>query len=209
MNNYTVLPNGVIKQKTICKITYDYNYSDKYNAYGEKGNYLSHLRLGVLTGLLKQYPSSIVDVGYGNGAFMKACKTIIPSVIGCDLSNYPVPDGCIKKNLLDIGKVDVVCFFDSLEHFEDPTIIKDLDTEYIFISVPWCHNLSDEWFLQWYHRRENEHLFHFNDTSLIRFFDECGYECIYTGCYEDAIRKNAAVNPLQNILSGLFKKRNT
>jgi hypothetical protein len=108
MENYIKLENGVIKQKTIKKITYDYDYSNKYNNYGEKGNYLSHLRLGVLTGLLKRYPTSIVDVGYGNGAFLEACIRAIPTVIGCDISDYPVPDGCSKKKLADIGSVEVV-----------------------------------------------------------------------------------------------------
>ncbi len=207
MDNYVILPNGVIKQKEVRKITYDHAYSDRYNSYGEKANYLSYLRLGVLTGLLGKTPNSIVDVGYGNGAFLRACVQAIPTVIGCDLSDYPVPEGSIKKNLSEIGHVDVVCFFDSLEHFDEIDVVKDLDTDYIFISVPWCHNLSDEWFIEWYHRRENEHLYHFNEDSLIKFFDECGYDCIYTGCYEDVIRKNSAVAPLKNILSGLFKKR--
>ena len=51
LENYETLPNGVIKQININKITYDYNYSDKYNQYGEKGKYLSYLRYGVLLGV--------------------------------------------------------------------------------------------------------------------------------------------------------------
>jgi hypothetical protein len=74
------------------------------------------------------------------------------------------------------------------------------------VPVSWCHYLSDEWFDKWYHRRENEHIYHFNEVSLINFFNECGYERIYTGCFEDIVRKNATVNPLHNILSGVFKK---
>lgn len=76
----------------------------------------------------------------------------------------------------------------------------------IIIFIPWCHYISDEWFASWYHRRENEHLYHFNESSLIEFFKECGYECLYTGCFEDVIRKNPAVGPHNNILSDIFKK---
>jgi len=205
--NYSRLSNGVIKQNVIQKITYDFDYSNKYNSYGEKGIKLSYLRLGVLLGLLQHTPNSIVDVGYGNGDFLRACVGPIPNVYGCDLSDYPVPQGCTKINLTDIKQVDVVCFFDSLEHFEDISIIKNIDTKYVFISVPWCHYVSDEWFEKWYHRRENEHLFHFNKQSLITFFEECGYEHMYTGCYEDIIRVNPSVAPLPNILSGLFRKK--
>jgi len=207
MDNYEVLPNGVIKQRVVNKITYDYNYSNKYNQYGERGNYLSYTRYGVLLGVLQRVPDSVVDVGYGNGSFLNVCKETIGNVYGCDVSDYPVPEGCKKIMLKDISNIDVTCFFDSLEHFEDITVIKELDTKYVFISVPWCHNLSPEWFINWYHRRENEHLYHFNDKSLANFFNECGYDCLYMGCFEDIIRKNSTVGDLPNILSAVFRKR--
>ena len=207
MDNYEVLPNGVIKQRVVNKITYDYNYSNKYNQYGEKGNYLSYTRYGVLLGVLGRVPHSIVDVGYGNGSFLNVCKETVTNVYGCDVSDYPVPEGCKKISLNDISNIDVTCFFDSLEHFEDITIIKDIDTKYVFISVPWCHNLSEEWFMNWYHRRENEHLYHFNDKSLVNFFKENGYDCLYIGCFEDIIRKNSTLGELPNILSAVFRKK--
>lgn len=207
MENYELLPNGVIKQKVVHKISYNFDYSNQYNSYGEKGKYLSYLRYGVLIGALQRIPKRLTDVGYGNGDFLRACSGSVDKLYGCDISDYPVPEGCTKISLTDISNMDVTCFFDSLEHFDDITIIKDIDTKYIFISVPWCHNLSTEWFLKWYHRKENEHLFHFNEESLRRFFDECGYDCIYTGCFEDIIRKNATLQGLPNILSCVFKKR--
>jgi len=207
MDNYETLSNGVIKQKLVTKITYDYNYSNKYNQYGENGNYLSYLRYGILLGVLQKNPTSIVDIGYGNGSFLTVCKKHIDTVYGCDISDYPVPEGCVKIALNDISNVDVACFFDSLEHFEDISFVKTLDVNYVFISVPWCHNLSDEWFMNWYHRRENEHLYHFNDTSIVNFFNECGYDCIYKGCFEDIIRKNSTLNGLPNILSCVFVRR--
>jgi hypothetical protein len=206
LENYEILANGVIKQKNVKKITYDYTYSNQYNQYGERGAYLSYLRLGVLMGALQKTPTSLVDVGYGNGSFLKACKGTIPSLYGCDLSDYPPPEGCKRINFQDISNVDVTCFFDSLEHFDNIYDIKQIDTKYIFISVPWCHNLSDEWFMNWYHRRENEHLYHFNDKSIVAFFKECGYSCIYQGCFEDVIRKNPSLQGLPNILSCLFVK---
>jgi hypothetical protein len=208
IDNYQILNNGVIKQINIEKnINYDYDYSNKYNNYGEKGNYLSYLRFGVLLGALGHTPNSIVDIGYGNGDFLKVCKKTIQNVYGCDISDYPTPEGCKKINIDEIKNIDVVCFFDSLEHFEDISFVKNLDTKYVFISVPWCHYISDEWFKNWYHRRENEHLYHFNESSLKKFFDECGYDCIYTSSFEDIVRFNKNVHPLQNILSCIFKKR--
>jgi hypothetical protein len=205
LNNYEKLENGIIKQKTINKIEYNYAYSNIYNSYGEKSNYLSHLRLGVLIGSLNYIPNSILDIGYGNGSFLKCSNNIIPNCYGYDISDYPIPEGTTKVNNFFNEYFEVMCFFDSLEHFDNINIINKLNCDYIFISVPWCHYNSDEWFLNWHHRRPNEHLWHFNDKSLLNFFKENGFENIYLGNFEDTIRKNP--NDIQpNILSAIFKK---
>ena len=68
----TKTDNGTLNQQIkIQKIEYNYQYSNIYNSYGEKSNYLSYLRLGVLLGTLNNIPNSILDVGYGNGAFLR------------------------------------------------------------------------------------------------------------------------------------------
>ena len=206
---YEVLDSGVIHQTSYKKIDYNYDYSNKYNNYGEKGNYLGYLRLGTLIGAIKEIPQRILDVGYGNGAFMAAACTLIPHVAGCDLSPYPVPEGCHRVESLTDAAYDVVTFFDSLEHFDDISIIRALKCRYIFISVPWCHatDPSTPAFLNWYHRRPNEHLWHFNKESLVAFFAECGYKPVIEGlAVEDAVRKNAAVAPQPNILTALFAR---
>jgi len=203
---YEYLDNGLIHQINYKKIEYNNNYNSKYDNYGDKRDKLSYLRLGVLLGALKKNPNKILDVGYGNGDFLKACLNSIKECHGIDLSDYPVPTGCTKINNMFSEKYDVVCFFDSLEHFDDIYAIKELKTDYIFISVPWCHNFSPNWFKSWYHRRPNEHLWHFNKDSINKFFNEIGYECIYQSNFEDIVRINKNVLPNENILSCLFKK---
>lgn len=206
LNNYEKLENGIIKQKNVNKIEYNFEYSNKYNIYGEKGNYLSYLRLGVLLGVINKIPNSILDVGYGNGSFLSAAKNIIKNCSGSDISGFPLPDDISIENSIFEKHFEVICFFDSLEHFDDINIIDKLQCDYVFISVPWCHYESDEWFLNWYHRKPNEHLWHFNDVSLIKFFKENGFENIYLENVEDTIRKNIHSNGKQNILSAIFKK---
>jgi hypothetical protein len=206
LNNYEKLKNGIIKQKNINKIEYNYAYSNIYNSYGEKSNYLSYLRLGILIGSLNHIPNSILDIGYGNGSFLKCLSNIVPNCYGYDISDYPIPERATKVNNIFDKYFDVICFFDSLEHFDNINIIDKLNCDYIFISVPWCHYTSDEWFLNWRHRRPNEHLWHFNNESLVNFFKENGFENIYLGNFEDTIRKNP--NDTQpNILSAVFKKK--
>lgn len=207
LDNYEILPNGVIHQKKIVNKLPDYDkkyVDDRYNSYGEKGMQMAYLRLGYLMGGINSSISSILDVGYGNGDFMKAAKSLISEVHGFDVSNYPVPDNCTKVDNMFTNEYDVVCFFDSLEHFEKIDFVKDLKTEFIYISLPFCHNISDKWFKDWKHRREDEHLWHFNDKSLVTFMKEQGYECLILSNVEDNIR--GLLNGKANILTGIFQK---
>jgi len=208
IDNYEILHNGVIKQiDTTNKIKYDVDYISTYNSegYAEKGLYMSGLRLGYLLGNIKKPIKSILDVGYGNGDFLKLCSMGIKDCNGHDISNYPLPEGVKFVDNITDRHYDVICFFDVLEHFDDITIVKDLDCDYVYISVPFCHNISDEWFKNWKHRKENEHLWHFNNDSLERFFWEMGYMTIFMGNIEDIIRNPA--DELPNILTAIFKKR--
>lgn len=207
MDNYEVLGNGLIKQKSISdKIrTYDYNYvNNSYNQYGEKGSQMAGLRLGYLIGTIGYVPSSILDVGYGNGDFLKVCKNVIDSY-GNDISGYPVPDGVkFVENIFD-NHYDVITFFDVLEHFEDINFVKDLKCDYVYISLPWCHFFDEEWFMNWKHRRPDEHLWHFNNKSIENFFDEMGYDMVDYSDIEDIIRTTN--ENYSNILTAIFKKR--
>lgn len=209
MENYEILNNGIIKQKKILKdkCVYDISYSSKYNEYGENGRLLAHMRLGFLLASIKKIPNSILDIGYGNGDFLNACLKCISSCNGTDISNYPLSENINKLDFKDIFKkhFDVICFFDSLEHFENINFIRDLNCNYIFITLPWCHFKSKEWFEKWKHRRPDEHLWHFNKNAMINFFKENGYEPVNCGIsFEDTIRKDKRYNP--NILTGIFKK---
>jgi hypothetical protein len=149
---------------------------------------------------------SLLDVGYGNGDFLKIGSKIIPHCTGSDIAPaYPLPNQIKTTNDIYRDKYDVVCFFDSLEHFDDIYEIKKLNTKYIYIAVPLCHYISDEWFKNWKHRRENEHLWHFNLESLTAFFADIGYKILNHSHLEDIIRTRYDKN-LPNILSAVFKK---
>lgn len=206
IENYEILENGLIKQKSILnKIrTYDYDYvNSSYNQYGEKGSQMAGLRLGYLVSKLGYWPKSILDVGYGNGDFLKICKNKIDSY-GNDISGYPVPEGVTFVENIFERHYDVICFFDVLEHFEKIDFVQNLKCDYIFLSLPWCHNFSDEWFLNWKHRRPDEHLWHFDEKSIKNFFNEMGYEIIDYSNIEDLIRVSNEDYP--NILTCIFKK---
>jgi hypothetical protein len=207
LENYKKLNNGVIKQISIENQIqkYDVEYiTSRYNSYGVVGTYMSYLRLGALVGVIGNNIKSILDVGYGNGDFLKLCNDIVPNCYGSDITNYPLPSGIKFIDDITSKYFEVVCFFDSLEHFESISFVKDLKCKYIYISVPWCHYLSDDWFETWKHRRPDEHLWHFDDIGLNNFFVENGYKKIYQSNLEDIIRKPK--DNLNNILTCIFVK---
>lgn len=201
--NYEIDHNGVIFQKQKEVITYDPAYvSIRYDSYGELSNYMAHLRLGFIVGAIGKIPDSVLDVGYGNGAFLNVCTNIITQCYGNDISGYRIPEKCTFVKDIAKEHFDVITFFDSLEHFEDLSFVRNLKCNYICISVPWCHYYSDEWFERWKHRRPNEHLHHFNKESLVSFMHESGFKLITHNCIEDTIRKG---DP-KNILTAIFSR---
>lgn len=206
--NYKLLPNGVIQQIDRKPFVYGYDYSNNYNKLNELQKRMSHLRLGFLLGAIGSIPSSILDVGYGSGDFLDVCKSIIPECYGSDVTQeYPLPETVkfLDSEQMYQTPVDVVCFFDVLEHFHDIYDIQKLKTDYIYVSLPWCEYKSDEWFESWKHRKPDEHLWFFNKDSLCKFFDEIGYDLITSSNLEDIIRHDSDNTP--NILSAVFKRR--
>lgn len=204
--NYELTQDGAIKQSTFKPFTYDQQYSDsRYSVFNDRGNILN-LRLGYVIGSIGHIPHSLMDIGYGNGDFLESCMGLIPNLYGNDVPPaYPLKNGIqFIENILE-QKVEVVTFFDSLEHFPDIEWVKDLKCKYVVISLPWCYNgLDDEWFQNWKHRKPDEHLYHFDDKSLVYFMYRMGFELINYCNIEDKIRIDKSLSP--NILTACFRK---
>lgn len=208
LKNYALDENGVIYQVERQKFVYDKAYvegsyagADRNKAHGE----MSHLRFGYMVGSIGHVPDSVLDVGYGSGDFLKVAKKMVPNVFGNDIPPaYPIDDVTFVEDIYS-RHFEVVTFFDCLEHFDNPYDIVNLKADYVCITLPWCHYFSDEWFENWKHRKPNEHLWHFNDVSLRKFFDAVGYDCLNTCNIEDTIRRPSG--DWKNILAGVFRKR--
>lgn len=205
LENYAKNEDGIIYQIDKTHISYDKEYvNTRYVKYGELPTYMGYLRLGNIIGSIGKVPDNILDVGYGDGSFLKVCSSIIHECYGYDISTYPIPEKCQQVNDISENFYDVITFFDSLEHFEDIEFVKDLKCNFICISVPYCNYKDDEWFENWKHRRPNEHLWHFDQYSLTNFMMRMGYKIVTGSNIEDAIRKNK--DEKYNILTCVFKK---
>ena len=199
MKNYGT-HKGVLFQKVVKPASV--NYAEQYNSYGELGKYMSYLRLGNIVGALGRLPTSLLDVGYGNGDFLRTCVDAGIESWGYDISDYPLPEGAEAGDIY--GEYDVVTFYDSLEHFTNIEFVHDLQCNYLVISVPECHYPEDEeWFMNWKHRRVDEHLWHFNRHSLKEFL--VGYELVSESTVEDVIRKNPE-QPENNIITVVYRR---
>ncbi len=204
IDNYSKTQDGVIYQVERKPFDYTGAYNNYYKEIQDSTRYTSYLRLGYIVGSIGHIPKSILDVGYGTGAFLQACETEVKERYGHDISGWEVPSGCkFVDNILE-NHYDVITFFDSLEHMKDIEFVKDLNCNYICISVPDCHYFDDEWFDNWKHKKPDEHLWHFNKDSLKSFMSRMGYSLVNMCNLEDITRINN--QEYTNILTGIFKK---
>lgn len=205
LENYDINEDGVVFQVNPLPITYDKKYvEERYDTYGEKNLEISALRLGYIIGVLGHVPNSILDIGYGNAAFLKECTKAIPYCYGYDVTGYPLPDDVEFVEDWVTKKTEVMTFFDVLEHLSDPYILKNAEAHYIIISLPQYRNISDEWFQNWKHRRPNEHLWHFNPHAMMNFSHAIGYDVISMTNVEDVVR--GSLDGGANIMTAVLRK---
>lgn len=198
---------GAIHQVDPKAFTYDANYVATYDTpeYQRGNDYLQALRWGFVLASHGYQPKTLVDVGYGNGAFLKAGQGLELKLHGLDVTGVPLPEGI--TSLTEYVPADIYTFNDCLEHIADLNFLRDLPTKTIVISLPFCHMRSQgqQWFDHKYkHRKPDEHVHHFDRQALIDTMFLFGYRCVSSGTHEDAIRKST--HGLPNIITMGFKK---
>lgn len=216
LNGYTINNSGVIQQLNPSPYVYDHKYvEDRYDSYGIQCDMMSYLRYGYMVGVLEHRPRRVLDIGYGNGSFLKICRNAGMETYGYDVSEYPLEYGTKLTYSEMMGmEFDVITFFDSLEHFSDLGFLEELQTQYIVVSVPECQYnhlsttegevVADEYFAGWKHRRPDEHIWHFDSISLCNTFERARYHNMSLSNIEDIIRK--PTSGYANILSAVFNR---
>lgn len=216
--NYEINEFGVITQLDPKPFVYDAKYSSTYDTFSYKkgSNILQAMRYGFACASHGEYIESILDCGYGNGDFMVFARQHTKLVVGYDVTGVEVDQCVITKdfNTFKNSEVDVLTFWDCLEHFFNIDFLEIVKAKTICISLPYCkfanieHSNSRaaaiEWFYNWKHRKPDEHIRHFNRSSLTKTMKHYGWiKVVGYSHHEDIVRINSA--PM-NILTMAFKR---
>lgn len=176
--------------------------TERYDAYATTMS-MSWLRLGLVRSFVSG--GRLLDIGYGNGSFIKVAERAKFEAFGFDVhglgKKYYVKEAPINK-----GKWDIVTLFDSIEHFDDLSPIKSLDdrSPFIIVSTPYRPHFFP-CSLDWKHFRPGEHLHYFSRSSLCAMFPT--HDLVLFTDIEDAIRGTCKVqgwDPFNNIMTCVF-----
>lgn len=151
-------------------------------------------------GLTVTKKGRLLDVGYGNGSFIRECLKRGWSAFGNDVNPTPYPQvnqvPLPTTPLSAKERYRVITFFDALEHFESLDTVSKVaqNTDWIICSFPRLPDDFPEQLAGWKHFRPGEHHYFFTPQSLARLFSDPHYAAVieYVGHPEDWIRGKSA-----------------
>lgn len=183
---------------------YNAEYTRNYDNYPVRP--LSDVRWNFIQSALDlPVGSHVLDVGYGNGAFLKRARHAGMLISGIDLhgEDFNVPEASFH----DVVEYDLVTFFDSLEHFSDFAPILALKARHVIVSLPLTPGFLLASPLHWRHYKPGEHLHYFSPDSLDTFMRAWGFpRKILAGYPEDMIRGRLSIahQTLDNIYTSIY-----
>lgn len=180
---------------------YTDHYWDKFISYPLLE--LAYFRYGILRAFSR--PGKLLDIGAGLGAFGQIALAGGYDVWYFDITNFTVPGRFITLEQATQQEWDVITCFDSLEHVQDFSVMKNLfaKSRLLYVSTPW----RPSWFPQsrkWRHFRPEQHWHYFNPNSLSALIQQIrpDMKCCLLDNPEDVVRIDPANSP--NILTAIF-----
>lgn len=191
---------------------YDSTYvAARYERYSTT-HQMSQIRVAVLEQVLKLYESLqqgtvsvdrglLLDVGYGNGDFIRFARKVGWNAWGYDV-NPTRYEGVRQTRLPNEPnwpiRYRVITFFDALEHFEDLTHARWVShaADWLVLSFP-AVPPSFPFEKNWKHYRPGEHHLYFHPEGLANIFSHNGRkaELVYRSNPEDCIRQPTGEGP--------------
>lgn len=150
---------------------YDADYFAKYVKYEdtEIGRKLNAVRLE----LTNEYVwDELLDIGVGSGVFIRNLE----NAYGYDINPVAVEYLKSINKFKEPHPVDIMTFWDSLEHIPNPEELLQLVKKYTIISTPIYDDL--EHIYRSKHFRPDEHCWYFTIHGMITFMAERGFKCI-------------------------------
>lgn len=142
------------------------------------GRVLTALRRGFVDKHVWETTANLVDVGIGGGAFVAEfdCE-------GIDINPKAIAWLDARGSLWDGEPVDVLTFWDSIEHIMCPGDYLEKARKWVFLSTPIYkdqrHCLASK------HYKPGEHLWYFTHKGILQFMDQAGFIYIERNCFED------------------------
>ncbi len=196
-------------------INYNDAYMETYEQYPTEN--MSFLRAGYVCaelgrelpkfGALKPEQASVLDFGYGNGAFLKRMSAAGFTTYGIDV--HGVDYGILDWKVGIDSNPTVVTAFDSIEHVPNFEFFFSLRPHVFVISTPYRPVWFGRNYSKWKHYKPGEHLHYFSLRSLTLLFARHGYCLSSVGTPEDIIRGKIAFegSSCDNILVCTFVRQ--
>jgi len=90
-----------------------------------------------------------------------------------------------------IEEYEAVCFFDVLEHFQDPSKILDRVKNKLFVTIPLFDNWDDlQSIKHWKHWKPGEHLFYASPEGFKKFVESQGFKTIDQNTVESSLGRD-------------------
>lgn len=215
--SYEIDEVGAIHQTDPKRFVYDADYASIYDtpAYQRQSDLLQAMRLGFVVGVhghrfSTQVPVTLLDYGYGNGAFLKFAHQYGDQfkLFGLDINGVDVPGIQIVESIDQVeDHIEVITFWDCIEHIQDWSFLYKLPCTTLVVSLPFCHVRTQgiEWFNNGYiHRKPDEHVHHFDRYALKNTMFKYDWHEVAWSTHEDIVRKSK--HGLPNILTMAFKR---
>lgn len=153
---------------------YDFNYAKTYREYeiSELGQDIIRHRASFIVSKIQE--GSLLDFGCGTGSLIQYLRTHSDlEVSGWDVN----PTFGFNDPMILFEKFDIVTFFDSLEHLQNPKeTLEALNAKHLFIVIPSLDDIQIDDILQWRHYKPHEHLHYYSLDSLAALLSISNYE---------------------------------
>ena len=164
---------------TATTVVYDMAYKQKQSTTPE----MSWLRLGWLAAhipirQLREF--STVDIGAGNGVFLREARKVFKSVVPYDLAGESITEQELLNTYFDL-----IILTDVLEHYKDVDDLWKLNFKYALISFPETPDYNVQ---AWKHYKPGEHLYNLNAVSFNWWARHHDCQVLAQGTPEDLIR---------------------